>query len=605
MTGFNRRTLALPCWLIFTLFSLAACGGGGGGTGNESSSAGSVSTGATPPVGTSSSSSSSSNSSGGILLAPTPTSIQLSAYAFSSAANSQSISVAMALLPASAVYFSGRYSTKGIKNVSVDWDSPNHAVVTVNFKIPSQLMPGTYSDTVQIRLCGDSACSAVIDNSTVTIPVSYRVVPPSDTGSPTVTLQQRSINVGAQTTISDVGMPSIGLVFSNFAEAPYLSATVTGAAISSATGSASTSFGQVTANLPSPQALGFGSYTGTITLKVCLDGPACVWQATGSPFQIPVSYVVFDVVNISSSDIAWDAISQRIYASENGSVTGTGYLTKFNPVTRVVDWRLPIAAAPVRLAVSTDGLYAYVSTVAIDAGLNQSDPKIRKYRLSDRTQLWAISLAGNVIDFKVSPGSGAYLAVSNVSGGLSLYNTATGALIDTFPTPSAAPENIVWGSSASVLYSYDLINDVLREFSPTNSSFGFVSNKNVNLNADQPAWSGLHYANGILMENHGTLYNVATGTITSRLDLSTDFSNPIFLPQAVTAELDTNVGRAYFYYQDGSSEIVQSFDLNTHQALAWFPTGGLYSSRMIRWGNNGLAYLDGGIALVQGTFVAP
>jgi hypothetical protein len=257
------------------------------------------------------------------------------------------------------------------------------------------------------------------------------------------------------------------------------------------------------------------------------------------------------------------------------------------------------------LSVSKDGLYAYVSTVAIGAGLNQSDPEIRKYRLSDRTQVWAIALSGNVADFKVSPDAGAYLAVSNTAGGLSLYNTATGALIDAFPASSAAPENIEWGSSASVLYSYDLINDVLREFSPANSSFGFVSNKNVNLNADQPAWSGLHYANGILMENHGTLYDIATGTITSRLDLHTDFSDRRFSPSSVAAELDTTAGRSYFCYQDGASVILQSFDINTHQALAWFPTSSLSTSRLIRWGNNGLAFLNGGIELVQGPFVTP
>lgn len=615
MFGFDLRKITRHGWLLFALLSITACGGGGGSSeSNESSSSASSDTGTTPPSGTSSSSSSSSSSSvGSVSFLVEPTLIQVSAYSFSSAAISRSISVGMAIVPASARYLSGRYSTKGIKTISVDWDRLNHATITVNFKSSAELAPGTYSDSVQIRLCAESPCSAAIDGVVTTVPVTFTVVPPSGAGAPAVTLwQQRSINQGAQYGVDTMGPVSVGFGLSNFVDPPYISATAAGTAINSVSGSASTVSGQVTTNLHAPQALGSGSHAGNITVKVCLDGPPCVYQAIGSPFQIPASYVVYEVVKMAAIDIVWDSVSQRIYATEAGSSSGTGFLTKVNPATKTIDWRLPIAAGPSRLAVSPDGMYAYVSTMAVDAGLNQSDPKIRKYRLSDRTQLWAISLPGTISDFRVSPGAGTWLAVSNSSGGLSMYNTSDGALIDSFASPSSWPEKIVWGSSASVLYSYDVINDVLREFAPTSSSFGFVSNKNVDLNAEQMAWSGLHYDKGLLMENHGAIYNVATGTVISRLDVRTEFTDPNYLPFSIAAAFDMAIGRSYFWYNAGGSVVLQAFDVNTGMALGNFPTISRSTFSLIRWGMDGLAYLhsasseaESGIALVQGSFVAP
>lgn len=610
MLGFVFRKVIGHGWLVIALLSSAACGGGGGSSVISESSSAESSVGGAIPLSTSSSSSS-AGSAAAVALQPAPTSIQASAYVFSNTAVSRSISLAMLNLPASTIYLSGRYSTKGIKSISVGWDAPNHATFTVDFKIPSGLAPGTYSDSILIRLCADSACSEVIPNSIVTVPVSYTVIPTSGAGAPAATLQQRSINVGIQAGLSS-GPVGLGLSLSNFLAPPYILATMEGDAISSISATASTTSAQLTINLPASQGMGYGSYASVVTLKVCLDGPSCVYQAMGSPFQIPVSYVVYGLVAIAVSDIAWDAVSQRIYATEAGLSVGTGYLTRVNPVTRAIDWRLSIAAAPLRLAVSPDGLYAYVWTLAIDNGLNQSDPEIRKYRLSDQTQVYAIPLASNATDFKVSPGAGAYLVVSNSTDGLSLYNANNGALIDRFPSSSGTPEAIVWGDSASVLYSYDWINDVLREFAPTSSSFGLVRNKNVDLNANQSAWSGLHYDKGILMENHGAIYDVATATMASRLDLRTEFSDPNFLPYSVAAELDMAVGRSYFWYLNGSSVILQVYDMSTHTALAYLPTSSRSTFRLIRWGADGLAYLysgnsatDSGIALVQGKFVAP
>lgn len=616
MFGFDSRKVVTSGYLILIALSLAACGGGSGSAGTNS---------------TSSSSSAASSAPSGSLI-PSPASVQVSAYVFSTSAATQSISLSIPNAPASANYIAWRYSKGGVSAVTGNWDTPTHAAFTISFKQPSGLAAGTYSDVLRIELCEDASCDVSIAGSVVEIPISYTVVPTTGAGAPAMTLSPQSISaedpyIGPSGYMSSSRVVDVALNLANFVNAPYLLATHQGAAVGSVSTSASTTLGQVSVGLQSPMMLGRGTYADTVSLKVCLDGPSCVYQAAGSPFQIPVTYVVGDTYTVTGSngftwrlvptaanDIAWDMVSQRIYATESDesdSSLTTGYLTRVNPVTRAIDWRLPLPVFPMRLAISPDGLYAYVWTVS-SGFIGSTDPQIRKYQLSDQALMWTISLAGNVSDFQVSPGMGAFLAVSNSSPGLALYSTSTGTLIDSSASSSGFPESITWGGSSSALYSYDTTNDLLRKFSPTSSSLGFVSNTSIDLNTDQAAWGGLHYGNGLLMENHGAIYDVGTGMVSSRLALSSISGDPNFKPYSIAAELDMTIGRSYFWYQNGSAVIMQAFDMNTHAALAFFPTESRSTFRLIRWGTDGLAYLhsgnsavDSGIGLVQGKFVAP
>jgi hypothetical protein len=609
----NKRFIA-GSGLILSGLLLSACGGGSGGDGSPATSASSSSSSASstavvdePDFSNCFSGIDAGNSSA--YLFPIPQSIALAEYTSSGSSNQQTIKVSLQNFPAPPYFIAARYSLRGLASIKPVWNIPKDITFSVAFKLASTLMPGVYSDMLQIELYRDGNCNTRIDNSFVSIPFTYKVIPATGSGSPTISFDRQSIDasvshVGPSRYISSGLSTDISLSLSNFAYAPYVSATVQGTALSSATATATSTSGKLSISFASPGILQNGSYTGVVSLKVCLDGFVCLTQAPGSPFQIPVSYNV--------SDMAWDANSLRIYATTVSSTFTSGALNRIDPVTKAIDWSLALPAVPRRVVISPDGAYAYLYTTAVAGDNSESDFRLRKYRLSDRSEIWSIPLADKISDLKVSPGTGAYLVVSSSSPDIALFSTASGVLIDHATSSSGFPESVSWGSSDTALYSYDATNDLLREFSPTPLSIGFKKSSNVDLNTDQQAWAGLHYGNGLLMENHGAIYNPSSAQITSRLNIRTAADEASFKPYSIATALDMSLGRSYFWYLSSGGVVMQVFDMNTGMPLAYFSSSSRSTFRLIRWGSNGLAYLhsenssaDSGIALVQGKFVAP
>ncbi len=631
--GKDGRKLFDGISLILCTLLLNACGGGGGDGGSPVVSASSSSSSSTTAVDTPDFSNCFTGIDAGApsaYLFPTPQSISVADYASISSGNQQTIKVLLRNLPASAYFIAARYSVRGLSSIQPVWNIPNDITFSVTFKPPSTLAPGTYSDTLQIEVYRDSSCSARFENSFVSIPFTYKIIPVTGSGSPTISFDQQSVDasvsrMGPSGYVRSGPSTDISLSLSNFAYEPYVSATVQGAALSSATATATSTSGKLNISFASPENLQSGSNTGVVSLKVCLDGFACLTQASGSPFQIPVTYNVSDtyqssdpygftwrLISIAANDITWDKNSQRIFATTVSSTSRSGALNQVDPVTKTIDWSLELSAVPQRVAISPDGMYAYLYTMAVGADLSQSDFRLRKYRLSDRSEIWSIPLANKISDLKVSPGPGSYLAVSGSPPDIALFSTASGMLIDHATSSSGFPESISWGGSEAVLYSYDATNDLLREFAPTSLSIGFKKTSNVDLNTDQQAWNDLHYENGLLMESHGAIYTLPSSQITARLNIRTATDAASFKAYSIASALDMSLGRSYFWYMGSGATVMQVFDMNTKVPLAYFPSTSRSTFRLIRWGSDGLAYLhsgnssaDSGIALVQGKFVAP
>lgn len=93
------------------------------------------------------------------------------------------------------VYIAPKYTDNGIVGASVDTGGTLPAPVSIQFKSPASLGPGTYNDTVTIYVCFDSACSHPVNDSPQTVQVQYTI-----TKSPfTVTsLSPTSAYVGTQ-----------------------------------------------------------------------------------------------------------------------------------------------------------------------------------------------------------------------------------------------------------------------------------------------------------------------------------------------------------------------------------------------------------------------
>jgi outer membrane protein assembly factor BamB len=143
------RFVAFSAVAMAALIAAGCGGGGGGGSG-------------TPPGG--------SNFS----LSISPTTINVSATVAQSAptANIQ-VSILGAQVGQQA-YVTGKYSANGIATLT---DASGSSPVTINiqFKSPSSLGVGVYTDTIQISACYDQACTQQITNSPQEIQVQYTV----------------------------------------------------------------------------------------------------------------------------------------------------------------------------------------------------------------------------------------------------------------------------------------------------------------------------------------------------------------------------------------------------------------------------------------------
>jgi hypothetical protein len=84
------------------------------------------------------------------------------------------ISAKISNLGSGQIYFTKSFTTNGLASITATNDA-SVASFTLQFKTPSSLAPGNYSDTLAIEACEDSACQQQIAGSPAKITVSYVV----------------------------------------------------------------------------------------------------------------------------------------------------------------------------------------------------------------------------------------------------------------------------------------------------------------------------------------------------------------------------------------------------------------------------------------------
>ena len=125
---------------------LSGCGGGGNG-----------SAGTNPPA----------------TLVITPSAVTVSATT-SGPAPSADINVVVRSTKGTSYYLSGSLTNNGIASAGDAADATG-AVISLVFKSPASLGPGTYRDTVTIDACYDKSCAQQTSDSPQTVPVTYTV----------------------------------------------------------------------------------------------------------------------------------------------------------------------------------------------------------------------------------------------------------------------------------------------------------------------------------------------------------------------------------------------------------------------------------------------
>jgi outer membrane protein assembly factor BamB len=157
-TRFFSRTrfMAALGMVVMTAVLAAGCGGDGGSPNNSGTSG------------------NTGSSSGNLSLSISVKNISVSATVAQSApAASFQVSI-VGEQPGQQVYLSGKYSSNGIATIS-DASGSSPVAINIQFKSPSSLGAGVYTDTVQISGCYDQACTQPLANSPQEVQVQYTI----------------------------------------------------------------------------------------------------------------------------------------------------------------------------------------------------------------------------------------------------------------------------------------------------------------------------------------------------------------------------------------------------------------------------------------------
>jgi outer membrane protein assembly factor BamB len=203
-------------------------------------------------------------------------------------------------------YIDGSQTNNGINSVS---SSANGAFddITVSFKAPASLGPGTYNDTLTLRGCFDQACARQTSNSPQTVSITYTVTQPqaqifsisptsTTAGAPSFTLTVNGAAFVPQSVVLWNGSPLISM---------YVSANQLTAQVAASNVSVSGSYSVTVSN-------GSGAVSSAATFTVMPLAPLSLSKI--SPSQVTAGGSDFMLTAIgagfaSTSSIAWNGTS--------------------------------------------------------------------------------------------------------------------------------------------------------------------------------------------------------------------------------------------------------------------------------------------------------
>jgi DNA-binding beta-propeller fold protein YncE len=287
---------------------------------------------------------------------------------------------------------------------------------------------------------------------------------------------------------------------------------------------------------------------------------------------------VIHSVSIAANDIAYDPIHQRIYASVPSSAGASGNSLKMiDPNAAQVTASVAVGSEPRKIAVSSDGQYAYVGLDGAAA--------VRRVKLDDFTAGLQFPLGSDsflglfyVDDMEAVPGQPGAVAVSRRNQGFSPRHEGVAIYDNGVQRPNETP-----GHTGSDVIEFDASGKALYGYNNETTDFGFrtmsVDASGVQItNTASGLISGfgadIDYGGGKIVSTTGRVIDAVSHTLLGTLGGSG--------PVAVEADGT----RAYFV--NGSN--INIYDLSTYLPLGSINVPGLSGgASLIRWGNDGLA----------------
>jgi hypothetical protein len=327
--------------------------------------------------------------------------------------------------------------------------------------------------------------------------------------------------------------------------------------------------------------------------------------ATGGTSSTGTGFAVA-VVNQASKDLVFDPAHGEIFLSVPNTVANGNTISVLDLATATIVGEQFAGSSPDVLAMSDDNQFLY-------AGIHGS-ASVQRFTLPALAQDIDYSLgtvAGGpfALDLQVAPGfphtTAVTLAVSSstpsAQGGITIFDdgTARPTIAKGFGPGGGGDvlyDSLQWGSDATTLFA---ANDEDTGFDFYTLS---VNSSGVSLNQDFPGdfstfSNRIHFDSGtkLVYADDGHVVNPSTGSVVGNFGVA----GPM-VP-------DSTLNAAFFIISGSPSVTIESFNLTTFAVVSSVTIPNVTGNplRLIRWGQNGLAFnTDGGeIVLVGGSFV--
>ena len=276
------------------------------------------------------------------------------------------------------VYAVGGSTHSGIDTLNVVTSGPNTGTLQVQFKSPSSMGPGTYTDTIRLNMCFDTACTKPLSGGPVSITTHYTV-----TAVTTVSVASNAVSVSATTadTTGPVYAVPLTIGFPPAAGVFIIATSSTSGIKSVSVPSGATTSVQppVTINFIAPTQLGQGTYTDQVTITVCAD-QTCIPPLYGSPVYLTTTYTVTAPALAMTSQLvlSHDVIDAKYSRALDAIVMVSSYPSNalyLYDVTTQQEVSQALNKLPTSVAVGPSGLDAAVGHDALITYVNLSTLK--------------------------------------------------------------------------------------------------------------------------------------------------------------------------------------------------------------------------------------
>jgi hypothetical protein len=311
-------------------------------------------------------------------------------------------------------------------------------------------------------------------------------------------------------------------------------------------------------------------------------------------------------IDQASNDIVYDPLNQVIYLSvPGGAPTNGNTISVVSLASGTITSSAFAGSEPDAIAISDDSQFLY-------AGIDGAS-KVQRFKLPSLDMGISYPLGRSkflgpnvALDLQVAPGAPHTTAVS--LGNFGFSPEAEGGIVifdDSTPRPTTSPgwsgstnlyDSLQWGSDATELYAANYEDTQWDFYALAVSSTGVVQTHDYP-NTFSKFDFEIHFDPGteLIYSDEGHVVDPLTG-------------NPVGIFSVGDGVLvpDSTLNRAFFASQSGTFTI-QAFNLTKFNLVDSITIPGVSGSptRIIRWGNNGLAFSTGAgpLYLIGGNFV--